>query len=115
MNNIVKTIENGAEHVGKGIVHVFTTVAELDKAYHAMTPEAKAAMVKTFQDLLAFIAAASAAGAARGTSLPLDSAVLATAETLYADAVLDIDAAKKVFAALGVNVPPAAPALPKAA
>lgn len=111
--NIVKKIEDGAERVGEGIGHVFVAVTEVDKVYEAMTPEAKTAMVKTFQDLLAFIAACSVAGVSRGTSLPLDGAVFATAEQLYSDALQDIDSAKKVFAALGVGLP--APALPKAA
>ncbi len=113
MKSIIIKIGRGFVSVGTGVLRFFDSVEKVDAIYHAMTPEAKAAMVKTLQDVLAFVAACEAAGLARGSNFALDAAVLATAQQLYRDAVLDIDSAKKVFAALGVSIP--APALPQAA
>jgi hypothetical protein len=110
MKKIIVKIGRGVVRVGTGILRFFGSVQKVDEIYNSLPPESKAAAMKTFQDLLAFVAAAAAAGAVRGTSLPLDSAVLAAAEQLYSDALQDIDSAKKVFAALGVSLTPAAPA-----
>lgn len=113
MKKLFQNIGHGAVRAGILVGRFFGSVEKVDEIYRDLTPEAKAAALKTFQDVLTFVAAAEAAAAAQGENFVLDGAVLATARQLYADAVLDIDSAKKVFAALGVSL--AAPAVPKAA
>ncbi len=117
MKKIIVKIGRGFVVAGTVLGRVFGSVEKVDAIYHQLTPEAKAAALKTFQDVLAFVAAAEAAAVTQGANFAIDASVLAAVKQLYADAVLDIDSAKKVFAALGVSLTPAAsaPALPKAA
>jgi len=116
MKKVIVNIGRGFVSAGSILGRVFGSIAKIDAIYRAMTPEAKAAMVKTFGDVLTFVATAEAAAASEGTNFALDGAVYAAAKQLYSDAVLDVASAKKVFAALGVAVPvPVVPALPKAA
>ena len=98
------------------IEDLFKRASQAEKVLREMTPEAKAAAVQTFGDVLAFVAAADAAGAASGANFTLDASVIALAQKLYNDAKSDVAEAKKLFAALGVAVNlPAAPAPVKAA
>lgn len=98
--------------IGRGFVRacnilgrIFGSVEKVDEIYHALTPEAKAAAMKTFQDAAKTVVDAEAAGAAGGTNLVLDAQVIADVKQLYADAIADEAAAKKVFAALGITLP----------
>ena len=113
MKKIIVKIGRGIVRVGTGILRVFDSVEKADAAYHDLTPEAKEAALRTFADVVAFVVAAAAAAKTAGTIFTLDAAVVATVEKLYQDALIDVDSAKKVFAALGVGL--TAPALPKAA
>ena len=95
----------GAAKVGRGVAHLFAEVDNVDKLYHALTPEAKAAALKTFADVLEFVAVFQAASAEKGTNFVLDENVVAVARKLYTDAALDIQTAKQVFAALSLPLP----------
>jgi hypothetical protein len=85
--------------------HVFSAIADADKVFRQFSPEAKEAALRTFSDVLAFVAAAEAAGVEKGANFTLDAAVLASAKQLYTDAVSDIQTARQVFDALGVGLP----------
>ena len=87
---------------------------EAEKVLAKMTPEAKAAAVETFGDVLAFVAAADAAGAEKGLNFTLDSTVIALAQKLYQDAKSDVVEAKALFDALGISVKAPAAAAPAA-
>lgn len=115
MKKVFVKIGKGFVAAGTGIVKFFGAVEKVDAIYHALTPEAKAAAIKTFQDAVKTVIDAEAAGAAGGTNLALDAAVIADVKVLYADAIADQAQAKQVFAALGVSLPTATVALPKAA
>jgi len=115
MKKIFVTIGHGAVRAGLLIGRFFGSVQKVDAIYHALTPEAKAAAIKTFQDAAKTVVDAEAAGVAQGTNLVLDAQVIADVKQLYADAMADVAAAKKVFAALGVTLPEVPAALPKAA
>jgi len=91
--------------IGRNVGRFLTRASEVEQALSAMTPEAKAAALETFSDVLAFVAAVDAAVEAKGTNFALDGKVLAYAKELYDDAKRDVAEAKKIFAALGIDVP----------
>ena len=93
------------------ISDLFQRASAAEKVLRQMTPEARTAAVETFGDVLAFVAAADAAGAEKGLNFTLDASVIALAQKLYQDAKSDITEAKALFDALGIAVKaPVAPA-----
>ncbi len=93
------------------ISDLFKKASAAEKVLQQMTPEARIAAVQTFGDVLAFVAAADAAGAEKGLNFTLDASVIALAQKLYNDAKSDISEAKALFDALGIAVnSPVAPA-----
>lgn len=115
MKKVFVTIGRGFVSAGILIGRFFGSIEKVDAIYHALTPEAKAAAIKTFEDAARTVVDAEAAGAAGGTNLALDAQVIADVKQLYADAMADEAVAKKVFAALGVQLPAPSAPLPKAA
>jgi len=109
MKKIFIQIGRGVVRVGNVILRVLDSVEKADAAYQALPPASKEAAVQTFADVVAFVVAVESAAVPAGANFVLDSAALAAAKKLYADAVADIDNAKKVFAALGVSLPLPAP------
>ena len=98
------SIRNGAARAVHFFGNCFGAVGKADEIYHSLTPEAKAAALKTFADVLRFVAALEAAKAVNGTNFVLDENVVAIARELYEDALVDEKAAAGIFHALGIEL-----------
>lgn len=110
MKNPLIVIKTEAAKAGHALGQVLGKVDKVDALYHALTPEAKAAALKTFADVLRFVVAVKAAQDAGGTNFVLDEAVVSIARELYTDAELDIQTAQAVFQAFDIQLPAAMPA-----